>query len=449
MATRPGQLPRSQFTYVVYAGQGIDPSAKMALSLAGLNARLDAELGALKERVKELEDKVHELEGAEEGRSEGGGSARPPVEFIPVVDDNEVDSGETQDVTGVTDPSAKTKLLLPGISSSDKDRLGVTADGYSLDMKKVIALVKAAAQYRKDNAGKLPARLAGVYISSDAQEILRLSMNEETVLSTSFQWYEALIAFVDTQGNALKDNLKAVEPYVYDPEGAFTSAQAKLRVKKVVKAVETAYLTAKESSRASVTARGDVTTSLLDKLPKGLAQAVKAVLGIAGAAVPAHISFKDVQDAVAAQFDEMVSRIGKDGSAGDFIVKAAAPKKAAGAETPKDAKAAPKPERKEPQKWSAVVEGGTEDVTGPEAGGGASTRWIARGVRGGSRGRGSSRGGRGGRGGYASSHDRSTGSNSCYNCGGEGHVFAECSKPCKWFASGGECKKGDRCPLKH
>ena len=79
MATRPGQLPRSQFTYVVYAGQGIDPSAKMALSLAGLNARLDAELGALKERVKELEDKVHELEGAEEGRSEGGGRPAPPL----------------------------------------------------------------------------------------------------------------------------------------------------------------------------------------------------------------------------------------------------------------------------------------------------------------------------------------------------------------------------------
>ena len=420
----------------------------MALTLAGLNARLETELGALKERVKELEDKVQELEGAGEGRSEGGGSARPPVEFIPVVDDNEEDSGETQDVTGVTDPSAKTKLLLPDISSSEKDRLGVTADGFSLDMKKVIALVKAAALYRKDNAGKLPARLAGLYISADAQEILRLSMDEETVLSTSFQWYEALIAFVDTQGNALKDNLKAVEPYVYDPEGAFTSAQARLRVKKVVKAVETAYLTAKESSRASVTARGDVTTSLLDKLPKGLAQAVKAVLGIAGAAVPAHISFKDVHDAVLAQFDEMVSRIGKDGNAGDFIVKAA-PKKAAGAENPKDAKTAAKPEPKENKKWSAVIDGGKEDATGSDAGGGANTRGNARGARGGGRGRGSTRGGRGsGRGGHANGRDRSSDSSPCYNCGSEGHVYTECAKPCKWFAKG-DCKKGDSCPLKH
>ena len=416
----------------------------MAQTLVGLSARLDAELSALRERMKECEDRLRELEGAGEGRSEGEGSVRPPVEFIPSLDDDEKDSGETADVTTVTDQGAKAKLLLPGISSSDKDKLGLAGKN-SLDMKKVIALVKAAAKYRGDNAGKLPARLAGLYITDDAQDILRLSVDEETVLSSSFEWYEALLGFIDKQGNALKDNLKGVEPYEYDPVGAFNSAQAKLCVKKVVKDVETAFLTAKEGTRVATTARGDVTAALLDKLPKVLAQSVKAVLSIAGSTVPPHVSFKDVQLAVATQFDVLVERIGQDGSASDFIVKAPVLKKTSMVEAPKDAKVAPKPMGR-PQ-WSEVVMG-DEDGTGLEAGGWTSPRGGARGTRGTRGGRGGVvRGARGGGRGRGNGREDTT-DRKCYNCGRTGHMSDNCKEQCKWFKNG-ECKKGNDCPLTH
>ena len=277
--------------------------------------------------------------------------------------------------------------------------------------------------------GALPAGLAQEVLTEPGRrQLVRLAeIGGRDSPENAAGYYIELLHYLDAYGPTLEDSLVGVPKFELDAGLIhIDAADVHLEVGRVLDGVEQAWELAKTTSKSKVTARVLVVEALLGRLPRALADAVRAKLGMGGGAkgatiVQPHLTFAVISKEVKKQLADMLNMPGVDLRA-LFLPGSAASGPTGGA------RSAPK------VKSGASGEHGTTRparvVASPAKGTAAGHRETRVGTAPTS---------------AATGRDRA----GCSNCRrGPQHRMPECTEPCSWFAKG-KCNLGDKCPLSH
>jgi hypothetical protein len=416
---------------------------RAAASVALSDAREEAR--ELAERVEALEATVKTLQ------AEGSLAVRAATASVATVNffTGMLSEFEIEDKVA-EDPHAAT------LSRERKEQLSLRKDqhlvasGGKLPVPSVVKFLETVHDFVK-RLGALPHALAQ-YISSEAQERLRTFIStrrdgSNTNPSTSYEWYKALVAFVDGLGDSLGILLDAAPGYTPSSQQTRVS-QALFDLETMLREVCAAAKSACAADREHPSARNKITFAVLRRLPPPLRDLVQMELMISDKnAVPVTLTW-DALHACITKNAEAIFKDGDDSAKASFgvpVVLSRRPATAAGAGAPAREDGAPagvagssgyKPRcgvcrgrHLTHEHQSSVGTPGTPGVgaASPASGAGAHAKPAESGKP----------------------TTAAGGDKPCSNCKQLGHSIGKCTAPCSEFLRTGTCSYKGKCRLDH